>query len=188
MLANAIIDGVAGIEFKHAYTLTMPYMSTQPKAALTAAGQLIAQQIREHHAKLQVGKALGITCLGKTFSLTVRAPEDRGDNEPDRGIVFTWDLPWTFNDRPPLAERVGDQMQKIFAACINKFATYSHARRILLLDPHGDVAFTITESWRTLFTDLTPPEAIDDIWIGQHSTDDFGEDEWLMENAYRRAT
>jgi hypothetical protein len=187
-LANAIFAAVAGVEFPHAYTLAMPHMGTQPKALLIAAGQRIGQQIREHHAKLQACRSLRINCLGKTFTLTIRAPEDRSENEPDRGITLTWDLPWTPTDPTPLAEKLADQLQKIFAACVNKFATYTNARRILLLDPHGDLAFTSTESWRTLFTNLTPPDAIDDIWIGQHSTDDFDEDEWFIDNLYRRTT
>jgi hypothetical protein len=53
-----------------------------------------------------------------------------------------------------------------------------------MLDPHGDVAFTSAREWNEVFALDPPPDAIQEIWIGAHGFDDFGEGEWVLEQAY----
>jgi hypothetical protein len=183
-LANAISEGLSGLEFPNSYSLEMPSISSGSKAELTEAGRSVAEQIRTSYAELQRGQSLNIECLGHSLTFKLRPLEDRGDDEPDRGLVMTWAMSAPLFRTDDLNSKLGVQIKKMYAACVRKFAGYSDARRILMLDPHGEVAFTSARTWNEVFTSDPPPEAIEEIWIGAHGSDGFGGEEWVIEKVY----
>jgi hypothetical protein len=183
-LANAIYERLAGVEFHTLYTLAMPSITSGSKAEFIEAGRSVAERIKAGYAGLQWGESIEIDCLGKHLSFRIRQLVDRGDNEPDSGVVIVWPMNWQMFPAPDLSNKLRAQVERIYAACVRKFAGYSDARRILMLDPHGEISFTSARTWNEFLMNNAPPDAINEIWIGQHGTDDFGEEEWVIEKVF----
>jgi hypothetical protein len=183
-LANAIYEALATVEFRTLYTLAMPSITSGSKAELVEAGRSVAERIKTSYTGLQLGQSISIECLGHRLSFRIRSLVDRGDDEPEGGVVMVWPMKLQMFPAADLNDKLSSQIEKIYAACIRKFASYSDARRILMLDPHGEIIFTPARTWNEIFRKSAPPDVINDIWIGTHGTDDFGDEEWLIEKVY----
>jgi hypothetical protein len=184
VLAKEIYDGIADIEFRDVYALAMPFVGECSAADLREMGRFVAAEIRAQYADLEPQKSMLIESNGRRFVLRIRPIEDRCDGEPGHGVVMTWALNLPMFGTRDLSAKLRGQTQKIYAACVRKFAGYSTARRILMLDPYGEVAFASAWVWNEIFAHDPPPGAIQEIWIGSHGVDDFGEEEWLIEKVY----
>jgi hypothetical protein len=184
VLAKEIYGGIAGIEFPDVYSLAMPVTGECSAADLREMGRFVAAQIRARYVDLESQKSMRIECNGRRFVFKIRPMEDRDNSEPSSGVVLTWAMSLPMFDNDDMSARLRGQIQRIYAACVRKFAGYSRARRILMLDPHGDVAFTSARAWNEFFALDPPPEAIQEIWIGSHGVDDCGEDDWVIQKAY----
>lgn len=183
-LAEAIHEGLAGVEFRTLYTLVMPSLTRGSKAELIEAGRSVAERIKTAYTELQLGQTISMDCLAHRLSFRIRQLVDRGDDEPDSGVVMVWPRHPQMFPAADLKVKLSSQIEKIYAHCIRKFAGYSDARRILMLDPQGEITFTPARTWNELFKNNAPPETINDIWVGKHGTDEFGDEEWLIEKVY----
>jgi hypothetical protein len=183
-LADAISAHLAGVVFRDVYHLKMPGLSGGSKQEVRALAGLVAEEIRLRHVTLRYGEVRRIECGGRTFEFGIRPVDEREDGDPASGLVFVWPIQAVFSDRDNLQEKVRRQIEKVFAACIRKFADYSDARRVLMLDPHGEIQYFDAKWWNELFKNRQPPPAINEIWIGHHGWNDWGEEEWVIEKAF----
>ena len=69
-------------------------------------------------------------------------------------------------DPGQLPEAFVASIRKIYASCAGKFASYAEARRILLLDPHGDLRTEDVDWWNAVLACRPPPAEIGEIWSG----------------------
>jgi hypothetical protein len=138
-LANAITGSLDGTSFQGLYVLRMPSLSSGSKRELRAIGQKVAEVIGSSYAALQPDQELTINCSGHRFKLGILPLEERGEAGPDAGLCFSWELDNPLFEPEGLQEKVVGQIENIYADCVHKFAAYSGARRVLMLDPHGDV-------------------------------------------------
>jgi hypothetical protein len=183
-LANAVSAGLEGIEFQDIYVLRMPALKGGSKQELNRVGRAVAQEIRLRYASLRPGQILRIRCNGHLFKFGVQPIEERDDDGLSRGLCFSWTLGDCWPQCADLQEELRPQILKIFEACGRKFAGYASDRRILMLDPHGDVAFNSVRWWSELFIKCQPPSVIDEIWIASSGDNEFGEEEWSIEKVF----
>lgn len=183
-LADLISDGLRSLEFKDLYVLKMPALKGVTKQQLELLGRSVAQEIKVKYAALKPGQLLRITTNGYVFRFGTQPIWERDDFGPSARLCFSW----TRNDGWPqetdLQEELRPQVLKIFEACTKKFAGYLNDRRLLMLDPHGDISFRSPRWWNSLFKVLQPPPAIGEIWIGSSGDDGFGEEEWVIEKVF----
>jgi hypothetical protein len=169
-LANAISAHLDGITFSDVYYLKMPPLGGGSKQEVAALAGFLADEIRLRFATLRHGEVLSIKGRGHTFEFAIRPVEDRDDGDPTSGLLFYWPIKLVFSGKDDLQEKLRGQIEKLFDACSRKFADYSAARRVLMLDPHGEIQFLDAKWWNETFRSCQPPPAIDEIWIGKHGT------------------
>jgi hypothetical protein len=164
-LANAISADLAGIDFQDVYVLQMPTLGTgASKKELRTVGSAVAGTIRSRYASLKAGQILPINSGGLSFGFGIQPIWERNDSDPPKGLCFSWtmdDLSWSRQSE--IQDSLGPQIAKIYKACEGKFAGYADHRRLLMLDPHGDVAYNPRRWWNEVFTKFAVPSAIDEI-------------------------
>ena len=117
---------------------------------------------------------------------------DREDNTPSRGIKITLVGPGLsfddYLDPEALPETLASSIDKICAACSAKFASYGETRRILLLDPHGDLQTETVDWWKKVWAHKPPPPAIGEIWSGVLDWVTDETQDWVFEQLYFTAS
>jgi hypothetical protein len=185
-LANAISADLAGIDFQDVYVLQMPTLGTgASKKELQTLGRAVAGAIRSRYASLKAGQALPIKSGGLSFGFGIRAIWERSDSDPPKGLCFSWTMDDSSRSREfEIQDGLMPQIAKIYKACEGKFAGYADHRRILMLDPHGDIANNPPRWWNAVFAKAAVPSAIDEIWIGSFGDDGFGGEDWIIEKVF----
>jgi hypothetical protein len=183
-LADVISQGIAGTQFRNRYVLRMPRTAGLSRVDIKRLGEYIAQAINLRYDALRLGEFLPIQFLGYGFRFEIQPFEEREDDGPVHGVLFSWSWDHSWLGPDDFAKDLRKQLEKIYAACIRKFSGYSEARRFLMLDPHGEIQFMGARSWNEIFKLLPPPPEIDEIWIGSSGSNDWGEEEWIIDKAY----
>lgn len=91
---------------------------------------------------------------------------DPSEVEPDqgRGITICWSGPPIEHIDPNnLPEKLDKQISCIFDACRKKFQPYMNARRILIVEPQGNLCFIGPEWWSVVFHAKMPPIQISEV-------------------------
>jgi hypothetical protein len=114
---------------------------------------------------------------------------DREDDEPKKGLRFSWvgksiTQLGDFVDPNNLPEQLVCALNKIFSSCMRKFRPYSHAVKILVLDPHGDLRHKDVDWWQQVFTNQLPPVEIGEIWSGTFDWIDNYSRGWMFERLH----
>ncbi len=183
-LAEEIGGRLTEIDFPDIYFLRMPVLGRASKEEISAMGQFVAQAIRSQFTNLTRDKVRMIESLGRSFQFGIQPLEDRYEYGPDRGLVFLWPLKNDWPKSSDLAEELRPHIEKVYTACVRKFADHAESRRVLMLDPHGDIRYTNARWWNQVLSNCPPPPSIDEIWIGSNGSNDWGEEEWLIEKAF----
>jgi hypothetical protein len=183
-LANAISEGLRDIEFHDIYSLHMPTLKGGSKHEIQVIGRAVAQAIRSKYASIKPGQVFTIKCIAHVFKFGIQPIQERDDLGPSKGLCFSWTMDSCWSERADIQDRLRPQIAKIYEACLKKFASYASDRRVLMLDPHGDVSFNLPGWWKEVFTKYQPPSAIDEVWMGSSGDDGFGEEEWIIEKVF----
>ena len=183
-LAEEIRKRLSGLQFQQVYSLRIPAVGTASREELSAIGTCVASAIRSHYAQLRGEEVVKFQCQGRTFEFCIQPLEDRDYDQPDCGLVFLWEGKFSWQSPEELGPKLIGQLQKIYAACVQKFATHATSRRILMLDPHGEIQFKGALWWHQLLTKWPPPIDIHEVWMGASGTNDWGEEEWLIEKVF----
>lgn len=103
--------------------------------------------------------------------------------EQEKGLEICWKGSELIIPNPCcLPQNLNKQIDRIFDSCRQKFSSYMHARRSLLIEPQGNLYFTDSEWWKLVFQAKSPPIQIGEIW---HSTYDYIDDKeygWAYDN------
>lgn len=183
-LATTIHSGLAALDVDAVYVLEMPPLRSGSMNELTGIGQQVAALIRANIASITLGTKLRITSGGHRFILRLQQPEERDYSNPERGFFMVWQTDDWLDQPSPTEAELRPQIEKIYAACIRKFAEYSDARRVLMLDPHGAICWKPARWWNGLLTNCTPPSEVDEVWTGSIGDDGFGGEEWLIAKVF----
>jgi hypothetical protein len=89
-----------------------------------------------------------------------------------------------FVDPAKLPDELTTVVQKIYSSCVKKFSKYMHARRVLLADPHAELRHNDAEWWRRVFSVLSPPDEVPEIWSGTFDWVDEESEDWVFERLY----
>jgi hypothetical protein len=171
-------EGLKGLPFDGLYEVSLPMLISGTQTQLRAFVQAAIQSIRTHWP-IAEGMVLS-SRPGRRWWSYRRIPEwNKLDEAPSKGLQFTWSEPPTsqpdYIDAANLPQHVTSALEIIYSSCVTKFATYSDARRILVLDPHGNLRHQGMEWWRDALSFLPPPPEIDEIWLGMF--------DWVAENS-----
>jgi hypothetical protein len=171
------------------YEIRLPMLMEGKNAELIAYAKEATRLIRTHWSDIAAGSALKGRAGDKWWWVFRRLPEgEREDNAPDQGMMVSYiGAPLSFDnylEPASLPEPLAAAINKIYRNVSAKFSSYQHVRRILLLDPHGDLQTENAEWWQGVFANLAPPPVIAEIWSGPLDwvTDEVKE--WVFEQVY----
>jgi hypothetical protein len=186
LLADVISDELRDIPFEDVYVLRLPALIEGRREELLAFGKAVSQKIRLAYP-IKPGHAIGSKKPGRHWAFYLQRPEDREDDHPKAGIIFNWEQRLFSNpyiDPSQLPPALETAVKQIYEACIKKFAQYSSARRILVLDPHGELRYHSANWWNDLFNVYSPPIEAEEIWSGVLDWVDDWEQGWICESLW----
>jgi hypothetical protein len=174
------------------YEVRLPMLMEGKRAELLRYALQATKQIRAKWPTIASGSILKGRAGDKWWWAFHKLPErEREDNAPSRGLQITLVGPGLsindFLDPTNLSDALASAIDKIYANCSAKFASYPAARRILLLDPHGDLRTESTDWWRKVWANRPPPSSIGEIWSGILDWVTDESQDWVCEQLYSNA-
>ncbi len=171
------------------YEVRLPMLMEGKRAELLGFANQAAEQIRTNWSAVAAGSVLKGRIEDKWWWGFRRLPDwEREDGAPAKGLQITLvgsSLSLLDSlDPVELPDALAESITKIYASCSAKFSSYPDARRILLLDPHGDLRTENGDWWQAVFAGLPPPAEIGEIWSGILDWVTDNTQDWTFEKLY----
>lgn len=187
-LMDLIVSSTKDLFLDAAYELTLPHLFSVSQKELKAFSRSVVNDIRKNISNVEKMKFIqGIEFGYKWSCRKLRSCEKEGFSWTN-GLVVDWNVSRidpNIGDSSYAIHKLKPQLMKIFRSCDIKFAGYSNARRILLLDQQGDLEFMGTKWWLDIFSELNPSPSIIEIWLGLYVTvTEEGEWGWIFRKLY----
>jgi len=188
-VGEVFTEGLRDLVADDLYEIRLPMLMEGKNAELLGYAREATMLIRAHWSDVASGSALKGRSGDKWWWVFRRLPEaEREDNAPSRGMMVSYIGPVlsfaNHLDPADLPKPLKAAIDKIYRNVTAKFTSYQHARRILLLDPHGDLHTEDAEWWHDVFANLAPPPAITEIWSGKLDWVTDETKEWVCEQVY----
>ena len=98
----------------------------------------------------------------------MESADERDWDEPRNGVRYVFDgreNPLDWNEVPDGLNR---ELERLIDSAARKFATHGDAKRVLVLDPVGDLSISGGHVWRKVLAMLNMPSEIDEVWTSTH--------------------
>lgn len=172
-------------------TVILELEQVVPKKQLRATVDSIAGSLREAFAKgLETGGASIRQARGR-YHWTVRSASDRDFcEEPRSGPVVGWSEPDfdydnLIDDLARVAVGVEEEIERLLKPLEAKFRQFTSARRIVALEPYGQLSAMPTDWVRERLAAIRIPEVADEVWW----CDSFEQDGhliWAFDRVFER--
>jgi hypothetical protein len=175
------------------YEIRLPMLMEGKRSELLGHASEAVMQIRANWSAIAACNGLKGRAGNKWWWAFGKLSDwDKEENAPSKGIKVTLVGPGlSFDDflnPEDLPGALVTSIDKIYAGCSAKFASYSEIRRIVLLDPHGDLQTESTDWWRRVWAHKPPPPAIGEIWSGVLDWITDETQDWVFEQLYFTAS
>jgi hypothetical protein len=169
------------------YSLVLECSLQGHQAELKRIADEIIRHVKQELEQVRTGKTINSLTEGRRWTFRLQNALERHCHPLKQGIVVFWypgaDM---FASLGPesVATQLQEQTRKIFRSCERKFAAYSGARKVLLLDPQGELRHAPREWFNQLFRLCPPPKVIDSIWSGIFEWLTDQDEGWIFEKLY----
>jgi len=183
---DVLSQALKGLKLNDLYEVRFPMLIRGKREELRPFVLVAADAIRANWTKVASGAALKQQVSADWWWGFRRVPEpEREDNSPPTGLQVTWvgrsmGLDH-YLDPAKLPDDLALALRKIYSACVAKFAAYADAKRVLVLDPHGDLRHQPIDWWKELWSALPPATEIEEIWSGIFDYVDDESQDWQFE-------
>jgi hypothetical protein len=185
LVADLLLKGLKELTSNAPYTIELEVGLVGQRDDLTAFAHHITTVIRESFHAVERGQLIDVAQVGRRWKFFREKPAWRdGDNVPETRLVVRWYPEETLDLASAPPEELLADIARLFASCIQKFQAYLHARRILLIDQHGDLQYLGDFWWERVFKALPPPSGIPEIWMGTHDWITDCEQDWIFEQLF----
>jgi hypothetical protein len=123
------------------------------------------------HARIDViheGTVLRSRQPGREWLFRVQSGYDREYFQPSTGLIVEFGGACSALPPPDLMAEYVSVLSQLLVRVSMKFRDHASARRVLVLDPHGDLRFTPDEDWARLLAAVAVPDNVDEIWLSYH--------------------
>jgi hypothetical protein len=191
VVSDVILSELEGLEMKDLYVLRLPMLIKGREKELRNFAEQAGKAIRKNWKNIAAGtrykggEGEWWWRFGKAWD------GEFEDGAPKQGITVSWIGPsLTFDDfidpvLPP--KELVEKLRSMFANCADKFSGYPYARRILVIDPVGDLRSKNRDFWEALWKHYSPPPEIGEIWSGICDWVTDTEQDWIFEPLYEGA-
>lgn len=149
------------------YILKLPDEMRGSRAQLQAFAADVAALICRDIAEVHAGGTLGWRPPKRWWVFREESPYEREYFQPSTGLIVSFEGAWTALPPDHRAE-LSDTLNAMLARVAPKFEQHGGARRVLVLDPHGEVRFTPDEDWAQLLSTVDVPSNVGEIWLSFH--------------------
>ena len=184
-LADRLHQDLAPLTDDAPYKLQLPMELPIKNRHLQDTQTAIVEAIRCNIEEVRQGHPLRVK-EPVPFEFRLQDARERCLEDPKRGLLIQTSERSSLLGRISLDDQKGvlDTVQRYLQVCATKFSIWSNTRRILLLEPHGEIARDTLyfASWDELVTG-----EVDEVWEGAYYQDPLVNswfDEWHFERLY----
>lgn len=185
-LMDLILAALGPLTADAPYELTLSSGISLDRSQLKAFALEIAEKVKAQIGKLEPGCSIGSSKALWSYQFTHQEDGDRDYTEPCLGLKITLlgSAPEERLAPSQLMTALCDGIQKCLLACEKKFLEYADERKILLVDPHGELRHLPFEWWDKALCGLPRPFPISEIWLGMFDMVSDVDEGWIFEKVY----
>jgi len=161
------IEGIIGplLDPGRAYRLELPGDLRGSRPDLRAFADGVGATVRDRLSAVHHGAVLRWQRQGREWSFCEESDFEREYFQPSKGLIIEFAGSWSALPPPDLADEYAAVLTDLLTRASDKFRTHADARRLLVLDPHGDLRFTPDDEWARLLSSVAVPANIDEVWV-----------------------
>lgn len=184
-VVDLVSDGLKGLISDDPYDLHLEFTISGTSVELEEFAELIVQTVRARFADIRGGLKVGSSQEGRRWAFWRGDRASRAfDGAPETGLGVHWDVPTPADLRGKPPEAFFAEVSRLFGACVRKFEPYMDARRILVIEQHGDMRYMGAWWWKRVLDAVKPPQEIGELWDGMFDWLDDYEQGWTFEKLY----
>ena len=183
-LVDLVTEGLRDLVSDDAYELHLDLSVLGSAGELEEFAAVIVETVRTRFPEIRAGMTVGSSQIGRRWRFWLGDRSSRVfDGAPETGLGIHWDVPTSLDSRGTphgfLAE-----VSRLFGACVRKFAPYRDARRILVIEQHGDIRYMGAWWWKRVLEAVSVPPQINELWDSMFDWLDDYEQGWTFEKLY----
>lgn len=169
-VASGILHGLRDFTSgQRSYLITLPPRLGGTRDELEAFIGYVVASARRQLPGLQMGQAVEGEHDGLRWWFAVADAESRRElGVPSGGVAIQWATSFDDDVVVSVPGGMSTELVRLFDSCLQKFLPYLDARRILLIEPQGDIERLPDTWWVRLLEAAPPPAEIDEVWITEY--------------------
>ncbi len=170
-VSEVFAEEMKSVSLDDLYELRLPMLIEGTQPELRSFALRSAQKIRLHWPEVEAGRTLRGRVSEKWWWACRKVPGwDRDEEAPRTGWQFNFvgqgsDRFDQLDPNNPPVELIS-ALQRIYSSCVRKFRLHPRSRRVLVLDPYENLRHQSADWWHDLFSRLSPPTEIGEVWLG----------------------
>jgi len=143
------------------YLLKVPHIVPIVPSKFKIGRLHLEEQLKRLKTNISNGKTYRIST---PFECRFRIQDEweRDESQPETGLMVTTNLPWRWGSSKEERAPIYKELERYFKDCRKKFSIWQNTRKILLLEPHGDI------TWDALlfapWDKILRGDELDEIW------------------------
>lgn len=166
-VADRVIDGLRDLTTDEAYEIQFELGISGTAEELEVFARQIVETVRVGFGEIRAGATLGSSKQGRSWRFF---RGDRGmrvfEGAPESGLGIHWNASAATDLSGMVPNGLLVEVSRLFKACTHKFEHYLDARRILVIDQHGDIRYQGAWWWEQILKAVPPPDEINELWDG----------------------
>ncbi len=184
-LVDLVTEGLRDLISDDAYELQLELAISGSRVELEEFAGLITQTVRARFAEIRGGMRVGSTQAGRRWAFWRGDKQERTfEGAPETGLGVHWDVPTSGDSSGKPPDGFLKEVARLFGACVPKFEPYIDARRLLVIEQHGDMRYMGAWWWKRVVELVVPPPEIQELWDGMFDWLDDYEQGWTFEKLY----
>lgn len=184
-LVDLVTGGLRDLISDDAYELHLDLSVSGTTVELEEFAAVIVETVRTRFPEIRAGMTVGSSQVGRRWKFWLGDRSSRVfDGAPETGLGIHWDVPTSLDSRGTPPDGFLAEVSRLFGACVRKFASYTDARRILVIEQHGDMRYMGAWWWKGVLEAVSVPPQINELWDAMFDWLDDYEQGWTFEKLY----
>ncbi len=184
-LVDLVTEGLGNLINDDAYELQLDLGVSASRVELKEFAGQISQTVRARFPEIRAGMRVGSPQAGRRWAFWHGDRLQRAfEGAPETGLGVHWDVPTSQDSTGKPPDGFLKDLARLFGACVPKFEPYMDARRILVIEQHGDMRYMGAGWWKRVLDVVMLPPEIQELWDGMFDWLDDHQQGWTFEKLY----
>jgi hypothetical protein len=184
-LVDLVTEGLRDLISDDPYELQLELAISGSRTELQEYASFIAETVRARFPEIRGGMRVGSTQAGRRWAFWRGDKQERMfEGAPEAGLGFHWDVRTSGDSSGKPPGGFLKEVSRLFDACVSKFGPYMDARRILVIEQHGDMRYMGACWWKHVLDQVVLPTEIQELWDGMFDWLDDDQQGWTFEKLY----